>query len=250
WKEVCFRENEVPLVQVIDALKGKNLDVSAVQKTRRLPSRWMLWNEQINEPMLLTHAFVWLWNNPLETGNFVPVGERPPTNLFKDRMQSEPSMKCDISFAFDTTIDDSIYVALDIINEWIQTIPDFNPTHKPMKQWQSSKEFNTNYRYIVGSKLFARRTPYNFVKNKYVVPYDVHPWIEGNSAPHNDEFIPNPERVTYYDGTDGTLKPLKKSVPPSYNPGDIIKMTFKIAFIFGAEKWWTEVVPIQLIRVG
>ncbi|KAG2018566.1 hypothetical protein CC2G_007989 [Coprinopsis cinerea AmutBmut pab1-1] len=53
-----------------------------------------------------------------------------------------------------------------------------------------------------------------------------------------------------YDAVDGKIKFLRNSSPDTFNPGDIIKMTFKVASVISKQYWWTELVPLQLVRMS
>ncbi len=81
---------------------------------------------------------IWRWNSHLETGNFVPKGKPVPERLAEDRMyaestltrslqwlltraysQSDPNNLCQISYAFDTFKDKSLWIA-QRVSEWSQ----------------------------------------------------------------------------------------------------------------------------------
>lgn len=102
--------------------------------------------------------------------------------------------------------------------------------------------------YTITSKLFARRTLFNSKENGATsVPYEVHPWI--SKAAEETKQIPNPKRPQYYDCTEGVLQKLEDTDDPRFHRNDIILVSCRITFVVSGDSWWTEIVPLQLVRV-
>ena len=44
------------------------------------------YNRTTKEEAIFVHAGIWSWNADLETGNFVPLGEKPPSTVTESRV--------------------------------------------------------------------------------------------------------------------------------------------------------------------
>jgi hypothetical protein len=107
-----------------------------------------------------------------------------------------------------------------------------------------------HHRYIVNSSLFQKRTAFNCPDGKYSVNYEVHPWVEKNCIPHNKSWIPNPSLVSVLDGLSGTLLDIGDVPDSDLEQGDIVKMKFKVTFSVNRQNWLTNLIPLQIVRVG
>ncbi|TEB21625.1 hypothetical protein FA13DRAFT_1566588, partial [Coprinellus micaceus] len=91
----------------------------------------------------------------------------------------------------------------------------------------------------------------NFVPDRESIPEGLVEYMKCEACiPHNPSWIPNPGRIQFFDGQDGTLDDLAKSKDPTLRAGDLVKLTFKIIFTIGREMWNMQFSPIQAIRVG
>ncbi|KAJ2930813.1 hypothetical protein H1R20_g6272, partial [Candolleomyces eurysporus] len=180
--------------------------------------------------VVATHAFVIDFASDLRTGNFVPEGEKPPNDMLDYQCKREPGLQAQVSLAFDTREDKSVYRCLKTIEDWLSNVSDFNTLKKPRSTWMSPEKENeaNHHRYIVSSSLFQKRTTFNCPDGKYSVNYEVHPWIERNCVPHNRSWIPNPSLVSVLDGLTGTLIDIRDASDSELEQGDIVKIKFKV----------------------
>ena len=126
----------------------------------------------------------------------------------------------------------------------------FNSAKVPRGQWMKPSWIASNRRFVMNSQLFAVRTPFNSAECEYEVPYKVHPWVKSACVPNNSTWIPNPYRVRFYDGVSGTLEELDDSSLHQLEPGDVVKITFKMVFTVGRQYWQPSIRPLQVTRVG
>jgi hypothetical protein len=95
----------------------------------------------------------------------------------------------------------------------------------------------SNGKFIVNSQLFAVKTPFNTVAGKYQAPYRVHPWIAAVCDAKLSNWVPNPNRVQFYDTQAGILEPLDNCSEPNLLHGDLVKMSFRFVFNSGRSTW-------------
>jgi len=129
-------------------------------------------------------------------------------------------------------------------------LPGFNKGNRTRRTWQDGKGIDKRQKFIFASSIFARRTPYNSKEGEsYKVSYDVHPWI--SSAVETDQnYIPNPEKPRVLDYTDGVLSKIEFCNQPELKKGDIVWISFKVAFGFTKAGWGPEFVPLEFVCVG
>ncbi|KAG2004984.1 hypothetical protein CC2G_003486 [Coprinopsis cinerea AmutBmut pab1-1] len=250
WTTFKFRDTDIALCDVTEALnKGVHNLVIAKPASTRAKNRWNLINVETGKIAIINHAFVWAWGSPPYTGNFVPEGVVTPTGLPEGRML--PSYQCEISYAFNTSNDKSLYEGLAALEKYIITVPDFNPNGKAKSTWQSLENNDTNHRYIASAKLFVKRTKDNAPQNgKYKVPYTVHPWIEQSMDPATTRLVPNKDRPRYFCLVDERLKKLEDVEPRQFQKDDVIWMSFYVSFNIRSSSWSVEITPLELVRVG
>jgi hypothetical protein len=107
----------------------------------------------------------------------------------------------------------------------------------------------SNEKFIVNSQIFSVRSPFNSKDEQFDAPYGV-PWISKACVPHNSTWIPNPNRVRFYDAQEGTLVDLNESRTPFLKRGDLVKMMFRMMFSVGRNYWQPIIRPLQIVRVG
>ncbi|KAJ2920125.1 hypothetical protein MD484_g286, partial [Candolleomyces efflorescens] len=245
WSNSRLSQEETPLNSVSDRITH-NPTSYTIQRSAEYRGIWQLWDVETDTAVVATHAFVVDFASDLKTGNFVPDGERPPNNMLEYQCKREPSMLAQVSIAFDTRED------MSNIEDWLVKIPDFNTLKKPRSTWMSPRSSNelNHHRYIVNSPLFQKRTAFNCPDGKYTVNYEVHPWIAKHCVPHDRSWIPNPTLVSILDGQTETLLNIDDVPSSDLDTGDIVKMKFKITFSVNRVNWSTNLVPLQIIRVG
>lgn len=184
--------------------------------------------------------------------------------------QHTPSYKCEFSYAFDTSVDrtiweyirasdrNSVYFrepskrspTLQMFEEHISSNKDFNHGKRPRRLWQDGINGPTD-KYIVNAKVFLQCGKEESRSHK--IPYDVHPWLSPfmfqDSSP-NPAYIPNPDRPKFYDCSNGVLRRLEDTNEPNLDRNDLVWMSFKLGFVVTGEHWWPEIIPIEFMRVG
>ncbi|KAF6747812.1 hypothetical protein DFP72DRAFT_585671 [Ephemerocybe angulata] len=222
-----------------------------LKRSTQFTSTFLLWDRVRKDVAVCTHAFVILYATPLDTGNFCPEGARPPME-FKGQMRKyEPSLAAQVSLTFDTRVEPTLHETLSTLEEWGKTKGDFSTEGKSRNPWNSPYAVATQNRFTVASPLFQKRTGFNVTDDKYVVDYEVHPWVEKACVPHNPSWVPNPNLARFmHRRHNDVLVDILKSSNPKLVPGDLVVMTFKIAFSASGTYWQMSFAPIQVIRMG
>ncbi|RXW20330.1 hypothetical protein EST38_g5514 [Candolleomyces aberdarensis] len=257
WSRSRLSGDETPLLLIAERISTGPSSRYTLQRSAEYRGLWQLWDTDSDSAVVATHAFVIDFASDLKSGNFVPDGEKPPNDMLDYQCKREPGLQAQISLAFDTREDMSVYRCVknchcQAIEDWLFKVPDFNTLKKPRSSWMSPKKDNeaNHHRYIVNSSLFQKRTAFNCSDGKYTVGYEVHPWVERNCVPHNRSWIPNPSLVSVMDRLTGPLLDIRDIAESDLDQGDIVKMKFKVTFSVTRSNWLTTLVPIQVVRVG
>lgn len=136
------------------------------------------------------------------------------------------------------------------LEEHAMSRPGFNKYEKKRREWQNHVSEVARSKYQVTTRLFTKRPSPKDGARPPDVDYDVHPWIAKALVETKSPFMPNPDRAKYYEYLDKTLRQLSKSATPRFQRGDIICMSFRFGFYIGAMSWTSELLPMELIRVG
>ena len=84
------------------------------------------------------------------------------------------------------------------------------------------------------------------------VPYDVHPWVLDAVADQKDgqKWKPNPEKTKILSYANDIMMPIGFSNEPVLRRGDVVWISFKMAFGTVGDFWGPEIIPLEIIKVG
>jgi len=173
---------------------------------------------------------------------------------------------CEITYMMNTEIDDSIFTLMKVklskrhfrnltqskYSQKLETDIMKNPTFKKWartrRPWQNGDPGERS-RYTIASKIFTFKPNDNNQSIEDLIPDDTHAWIE-SACIESAMYIPNPERPSLYELQGTSLVDLYKSGRPKFDAGDIIWMSFNVAFNIFKGSWASEIIPMELVRVG
>ncbi|PPQ74740.1 hypothetical protein CVT26_005072 [Gymnopilus dilepis] len=245
WQSTCLLEHQLTFTEAIESLnpKSKKRLIEARAGTGNRANTWTLFDTRTNQEAILVHTAIWRSNTSFDTGNFAPPGQKPPIHVSNQRIQRAPGFKCEITYTIDTTVEDSFYTNLQILEEYIQTIKGFNRENKERSPWQDGTHRDT---YDLTSKLFVRTS-----LNTREPTFKPHKWlIDVVNGQKKVEYAINPRRPSYFDLVDKKVVKLEKSKPPRYCAGDIIWFSFKASFYIGNQYWSSALTPVEFVRVA
>ncbi|RXW24614.1 hypothetical protein EST38_g1248 [Candolleomyces aberdarensis] len=249
WKKKRFRKQDLRLGDVADSVQGGQSSLVDPRPSRASPEQWCLYNKTTNNVAVITYACVYSWGSSTECGNFVPIDEVPPSELPSSRVQSVPSAFCELSFAFETGEDRSLYSHLETLETLIEQNTTFNKLNRPKRNWQSGDNPTSNRRYVATAKLFMRKTPFNLTAT---IPYKIHPWLQAVGDDPASRWMPNKDRPNLFHYRTDTSP---RFLPIEYGKwglqrGDIVWISFIVTFTMKTQTWSTSIVPLDIIRVG
>ncbi|PPR00578.1 hypothetical protein CVT26_009853 [Gymnopilus dilepis] len=244
WRNICFLDEQLTMTEAADSLIHDKREplVEARPKPGSNGTNWSLYNTVRNDEAILVHAGIWNSSTPLDTGNFVPEGEKTAASIPRKRVQRAIGFKCDVSYRIDTSLDESIWDNLKTFECHAETLENFNVTKRDRSNYQDGSRREM---YIMAYKLFTR----TFI-NPPEPEFAPHEWLSKAVAAQKwQEWAINPDKPKFYDLVNGVLVDLGKSNPPEYKKGDIVWFAFKVTFYIGKESWSPEIVPIEFVRV-
>ncbi|KAJ7476316.1 hypothetical protein B0H11DRAFT_1727375, partial [Mycena galericulata] len=205
-----------------------------------------------NKIAIFSHAGVWCWASPPQTGNFVPEGESAPEGIHSSRIQPVLSRKIETSYAINTEDDPSFYESARILEDYATSLQGFNKHKKDRRNWQEGKTEFSRRRFIFSSRLVVRRSPLN---SKEGAPppllYQLPPWLQAAlDAQRYPVWMANPEMPAILDYEGGKLKMLKPTSHRYFDNGDIVWFSFALSFDVNSNNWMPEYKPLDFIRVG
>ncbi|KAJ3523941.1 hypothetical protein NMY22_g11219 [Coprinellus aureogranulatus] len=240
WARVRYAKTEVPLLQLVEDLKKDPKRYALQRRTNVFPENYVLWDTKQDHVITVTHAFLVKSTSNLDTGNFVPPKEKVPPGVSDKARKSEP------------------HRGAQVIEEWMMKQSIINTETMDRATWMTTAWVGESNQYTVTSAIFHKHTPFNHTATdhadvKVEVPtlkYEVHPWIKKVTAPLNNDWIPNPQRVLFYERLDKKQVALSKTDIPRLRSTDLVKMVFKIAATVSTGQWSMSLSPIQIIRVA
>ncbi|PPQ96724.1 hypothetical protein CVT26_010277 [Gymnopilus dilepis] len=244
WRNICFLEEQLTMSEAADSLIHDKREplVEARPTPGSNNTNWSLYNTVRNDEAILVHAGIWNSSTPLDTGNFVPEGEKTAASIPRKRVQRTIGFKCDVSYRIDTSLDETIWDNLKTFECHAESLENFNVTKRDRSNYQDGSRREM---YIMAYKLFTRT--FNSPREPEFEP---HEWLSKAVAAQKwQEWAVNPDKPKFYDLVDGVLVDLSKSSPPEYKKGDIVWFAFKVTFYIGKESWSPEIVPMEFVRV-
>jgi hypothetical protein len=84
----------------------------------------------------------------------------------------------------------------------------------------------------------------------YNVPYTVHPWIKAACSTPDKKWVPckDKSRVLVYEG--GNFCELGRASRPYFEKGDVVWISFVIAFTMQTSAWSLSLQPLEFVRVA
>ncbi|PPQ72617.1 hypothetical protein CVT26_004091 [Gymnopilus dilepis] len=247
WKERTFQEYQIPFGEAMQSLGHNDAHIRYVEaRPCQGSSKWIMSDLATGQVAVFTYAALWAWGSDLHTGNYVPDNETAPAGLPDSRIQRHVNYRCEFSYCLDTSEDSSLYDLILKAESYIQEIEGFNRGKRPRKAFQDGNREEQRGKFIMTSKVFARKSPLN-----KKVTYAVHDWLLKALEDENpSKNIPNPERPRYLDYTNGMkLVDLADTNTPYFKRGDVVWFSFKLGFSVSGDSWSSELVPIEFVRV-
>lgn len=78
--------------------------------------------------------------------------------------------------------------------------------------------------------------------------YELHPWIR--SAVQSGGLLANPERPRMFAWESDELRSIQDCIPDEFERGDIVWVSFMLAYIVGGAEWYPDMRPIDFVKVG
>ncbi|KAJ7815295.1 hypothetical protein B0H13DRAFT_1924265 [Mycena leptocephala] len=250
WQSKRFRDYELPWVKAAESLLGDRPLIEI--RPNKDGSRWTVFNKATDKIAIFSHASVWCWASPPQTGNFVPEGEVAPDGVHSSRILPELSKKIETSYAFNTQDDPGFYMSARILEDHATSIKGFNKYKKRRRSWQQGETDYARRRFIFSARLVIRKNPHNAKDGPAPVPpYQLHPWIkDALDAQRFQIWMPNPEMPSILDYDEGKLQMLKPTTSQYFKNGDIVWFSFALSFDINANNWMPEYKPLDFVRVG
>ncbi|TFK57004.1 hypothetical protein OE88DRAFT_1640801 [Heliocybe sulcata] len=216
WKQKTWRQ-EIPFVDAVKSLRS-NKPLITLNIHGEI--------ESLLDGNIATfcHAGIWAFGNEYSTGNFVPRGQPVPNSVPDTRAVFEPGWDAQITCAFDTRSDESLFDMAKEIDGHVTNTIGFNIRKVPRRPFQDGSQ---RRRWYWQTPLFYPRTIAN---TNWKVPASVHPWIRDAAAVSQD-WIPNPvtPRMLHY--TDTEFLPIQQADPPMFQAGDIVWVSFTLQYV-------------------
>ncbi|KAI0349030.1 hypothetical protein OH77DRAFT_1594448 [Trametes cingulata] len=248
WKNHSFVPHHLKLHDVLDSLtNGRPL----VEVKQEHPSRWVvtkLGSHGTKEAIFHTVA-IWKWNSDMQTGNFVPPGEKVSSRVAESRIQDTPNNLCQTSYGCDTVRDKTLWDAQARFEELAAETAGFNAGKKPRRTWQDSTRDGPKDLYIMSAQIFCRRTRYSGRKEASVA-YALHPWIAAIVKKPGSVYYANPDRPVVLEAAGNELRDITDTSPPYVKAGYLVWISFFVEFIIGTTHWFTTFTPCEIVRVG
>ncbi|KAH9885290.1 hypothetical protein C8Q73DRAFT_620348, partial [Cubamyces lactineus] len=178
------------------------------------------------------------------TGNLVPYGQKVPEGVPAERLYA--NYRCNYAYAFDTTNDKTFFHLQNMLEDYMCTVKDFNPTNLKRRDYQSGQDPNFTKRYWMRTPMFIRM---NKGEPKPRTPSYIHEWVV-EAERRATVYHANPARPAVLALEDGVVRDIRKCEPDSLTRGDVVVVTFTVSFVVAAASWFPQLLPIEFVRVG
>ncbi|KAI0069921.1 hypothetical protein K474DRAFT_1574821, partial [Panus rudis PR-1116 ss-1] len=210
---------------------------------------YQLVKAKAKEPAVLSWAGVYAGGFDMDTGNFVPENEKIPPSVPETRAQRAVNWKCAWMQTVNTSSDRSLYEIQAALERHACTIGSFNPDRRPRRDFQNGEDIEASKRYSMQTPMFLRRSdkPQTLAELHKSEKMTFHPWIQNAKK---GSYFPSPHKPTILELKDGCLHDIHRCKPPYLQEGDVIWFSVRVAVVLNSNNWWTEMTPVEIIRVG
>ncbi|KAF6744983.1 hypothetical protein DFP72DRAFT_856850 [Ephemerocybe angulata] len=236
WQRYQFRPSDIPLARAEDD-HGRGYRTLALVETDEV-GRFVLCDARTTQPACLSYALVLSFCNDLTFGNF--------------NGDVKGKRRAVIAFQFDQETSKHAYFHLRAIERSILAhSPFFNPDNVPRAISQDlAGHPGSQSELSMTSRLFERATAQNVGPDgHYHTPYKVHDAIRSATSPYNPGWIANRAKTRISEIRASTVASMTDRGYPELSRGDRVWVSFNIYFHRGIDSWWTEYVPVDVIRI-
>ena len=131
-----------------------------------------------------------------------------------------------------------------MLDEYVHALDGFDKGEGQRKEYQGGDDLP--WRYWMRCPMFLR---VNEGDPKPPPPSYLHQWVI-NADRRSRQYRANPARPGVFALDGETLHEIRKCSPPLLQRGDVVLVTFTIAFVSSKSSWYTQVVPLDLVRVA
>lgn len=128
-------------------------------------------------------------------------------------------------------------ISAQILEDFVQTVRNFNETKRPRRSWGNG-DFTDSY--VLNWPIFMDRRGGSPARTLW---YQPHPWVQ--EALDGSSLLANHERPKMFEWRENQLQPV-----PLFNPGDIVWVSFMVAYIVGGAQWYPDMRPVDFVKVG
>ncbi|KAI0698734.1 hypothetical protein C8Q76DRAFT_633942 [Earliella scabrosa] len=247
WKMKGFRTSDIPYTSAVYSLQT---DAPLVELKRTGPAEWTLCCAGAATPAVLCHAGVFADADDYFTGNLVidtkTLGSWNGEGAEISTRLSYASYRCNYSYAFDTQNDSDFYDLQKELENYVQTVPGFNPEDLVRRSWQSGGSSFANLVFWMKTPMFLRHPP---GERKPRFPKHLHTWVR-QAEYKARKYRANPHRPSVRAIEEGRLKSIAQCTPDKLREGDGVAVSFTIKYLEGETDWYPQYLIIDIVRIA
>ncbi|TFK85002.1 hypothetical protein K466DRAFT_464945, partial [Polyporus arcularius HHB13444] len=194
---------------------------------------------------VFSYAAIFSMGDDYFSGNLIPTGQPVPEDLHSDRIEWFATWKCQYAYGFDTAYDKSLFMLQQMLEEHALSIPDFNPSGLPRREYQSGNDPAHTRRYWMRAPMFLR---VNEGEIRPPPPPHLHPWVIA-AEKRSRIYRANPARPRVFSFDGEVVSSIENSDPDVLQRGDIVMVYFIISIVITPSAWYSELIPVELVRV-
>ncbi|KAI0698749.1 hypothetical protein C8Q76DRAFT_633811 [Earliella scabrosa] len=242
WKLRRFRQSDLPLESAVASLHS---DRPLVHALRTGPTEWTFCKQGTRVPAVFSYAAVFADADDYQKGNLDLNAKEPEAGEEDDGIARFAGLRANYSYAMDTRTDYDLFGMQSELDLYMQTEVDgFNPRHVVRRTWQSGNA-GSNFRFWFKTPIFLRL---KHGEKKPEFPAHLHEEVRVAKR-KSRSYRANPARPTLMSVEGGRLKMLQECTPNHFVPGDVLAVTFNVAYIEADKYWYAQFMPVDLVRV-
>ncbi|RDX52800.1 hypothetical protein OH76DRAFT_1325958, partial [Lentinus brumalis] len=242
WKRHRYVEHQLPFVDAVRSLSTRE-PLLELHRVGAKNNEWLVCHKGSSRPAVMTYAGIFSEAEPYDTGNLVWGNNDASPQLEESRITRFAGFKASYSYTLETYKDQEIWFLQKSLEEYVCSVPGFNPDGVPRLEWQNGQM--VLWRFVLRTPMFI---PYQSRGVHPPAPAGLHPWVQAAHAKTRN-YRANPKRPRVRAIENGELLPISSCSVNKLEYGDVVGLVFTVSYVLNTVNWQPVYHLSDVIRV-